>query len=390
MDSDFLSFIQNKSQYYATIDIERMPRIWAEIRSHFSIQAKVVHIIGTNGKGSTGRMLAHLLWKQGMRVGHFSSPHIFKIHERFWMDGLEADDSDLNRVHRFLIETVPCHLIEEMSYFEYTALMAFYLFCETDYMVLEAGLGGEYDATNVLSKSLSLVTPIDYDHQDYLGNTIEKIATTKLKSIKNPAIIGVQKHLEVDKVALELSEKYEWEYWRCEEYLEPEECVGVHHTITENGLPDFQWENLMLACSALKFFSRKINLQDLSTWQFPGRCQKIATNITVDVGHNPLATHAILRQYGTKKVNLIYNCLNDKDYQSILKLLAPIIKVIYFIDIDSQRAQEREMLEKFSSELGLNVQNFDTIAYNETEEYLVFGSFVVVETFIKHWEMYAR
>lgn len=390
VETDFFSFIENKSQYYASIDIERMPRIWAEVHAEFSIDAKVVHIIGTNGKGSTGRMLAHLLWKQGKRVGHFSSPHILSIRERYWSQGEDATDTDLNRAHRFLLDKIPSDFIEEMSYFEYTTLMAFHLFGEMEYMILEAGLGGEYDATNVLPKTLSLVTPIDYDHQEYLGDTIEKISTTKLNSINNPALLGLQKHTEVYVIADKISVQKGWQYQRCEEMLSTQERERTTHTIRENAFPPFQVENLMLACGAVKFFSEKIVLEDLKEVSIKGRCQKLSDNVTIDVGHNPLAAQAILRQYRGKKVNLIYNCLNDKDYQSILKILFPIIKVIYFIDIDSQRAQEKVMLEKFSSELGLHVRNFDTIAYDQREEYLVFGSFVVAETFMKQWTMHAR
>jgi len=194
-------FLNKKPLFYNEIDYKRMPNCWNEVKSNFSIPKKIVHIIGTNGKGTTGRFLAYYLYKMGYKVGHYTSPHILKFNERIWINGNDIDDESLEKAHQKLQNIIPECYLERLSYFEYTTFLAMKSFEELDYVILEAGLGGEYDATSVFERDTSLVTTIDIDHQSFLGNTIEEIATTKLNSIKSKAIIGKQIHPEVMQIA---------------------------------------------------------------------------------------------------------------------------------------------------------------------------------------------
>ena len=161
-------FLAQKPLYYKKIDYTRMPRAWESVREHFTLPT-IIHVIGTNGKGSTGRFLAHYLYKIGHRVGHYSSPHISKFNERIWIDGADIPDTILEQTHEKLQTFLSDEFIESLSYFEYTTLLGMLAFEGFEYVVLEAGLGGEYDATAVFGSDLTLITPISLDHEAFLG-----------------------------------------------------------------------------------------------------------------------------------------------------------------------------------------------------------------------------
>ncbi|WP_236617361.1 Mur ligase family protein [Lebetimonas sp. JS032] len=191
MSSKLNKFLEKKPLFYKEIDLKRMPKAFNLIKNNINLKP-VIHIIGTNGKGSTGRFLAHTLLKKGYSVGHYTSPHILKFNERIWINGKDIDDEDLEIAHSRLQKLLPEKVSESLSYFEYTTLLAAIAFEGLDFVIMEAGLGGEFDATAVFDKKITLITPIDYDHQNFLGNSIKEIATTKLNAIEKEAIIGKQ------------------------------------------------------------------------------------------------------------------------------------------------------------------------------------------------------
>ena len=163
----FENFIENKPLYYKEIDHERVHKAYARLKPYI-LRPLVIHIVGTNGKGSTGRIMATLLNDDVYRsVGHFSSPHILKFNERIWIDGNNISDTALDDAHRQLYAILGKEMSDALSYFEYTTLLAFVATKEVDILILEAGLGGEFDATNVIEKELSVITPIGLDHQDF-------------------------------------------------------------------------------------------------------------------------------------------------------------------------------------------------------------------------------
>ncbi|RUM68043.1 MAG: bifunctional folylpolyglutamate synthase/dihydrofolate synthase, partial [Sulfurovum sp.] len=165
----FENFIENKPLYYKEIDHERVHKAYARLKPYI-LRPLVIHIVGTNGKGSTGRIMATLLNNDKDRsVAHFSSPHIIKFNERIWIDGDDISDNALDDAHHQLYAILGKEMSESLSYFEYTTLLAFVATKEVDVLILEAGLGGEFDATNVIEKEISVITPIGLDHQDFLG-----------------------------------------------------------------------------------------------------------------------------------------------------------------------------------------------------------------------------
>ncbi|MCF6174017.1 MAG: bifunctional folylpolyglutamate synthase/dihydrofolate synthase, partial [Campylobacteraceae bacterium] len=187
-----VEFLEKKPLYYDEIDYDRMPSAYKSISDKLKLP-KIIQIVGTNGKGSTGRFLAQMLKFQNLIVGHYSSPHIIRFNERIWLNGKEVSDDTLEFAHNKLQLMLSKDFIKTLSYFEYTTFLAILIFSEEcDYIVLEAGLGGEHDATSIFPKVLSVITPIGYDHEDFLGENINDIATTKLNSIDKKAVISRQ------------------------------------------------------------------------------------------------------------------------------------------------------------------------------------------------------
>lgn len=377
-------FLEYKTLYYDKIDFTIVKSSWQILSKKIKLPF-VIHVVGTNGKGSTGRFLAHYLHKTDYKVLHYSSPHIMKFNERIWINGSDVSDENIEIAHRFLQELYEIELLEKLTYFEYTTLLAFYLSKDFDYLVLEAGLGGEFDATNVVENNLSLITTIGLDHQSFLGNSVEEIASTKMRSCDNKMIIGYQVFDEVIKTAYKVKEQILEQRNRNIEIIEVKEFDK--YPINEK-FASYLKRNLHLVIACLNELKIPIDTKLFDDVPLFGRCQKIATNITIDVGHNPLAAEVIKKEFENKKVTLIYNSYADKDYVEVLKILKPIIKKLIIIELDDKRVVKKDDLLEVITQL--NIPNEERIKIEEDEEYLVFGSFLVVEKFLSLIGFYAK
>jgi dihydrofolate synthase / folylpolyglutamate synthase len=369
-------FLEYKTLYYDKIDFTIVESSWQILSKKINLPF-VIHIVGTNGKGSTGRFLAHYLYKKKFKVLHYSSPHIMKFNERIWINGNDVSDENLELAHRFLQEIFSLELLSKLTYFEYTTLLAFYLSKDFDYLVLEAGLGGEFDATNVVENNLSLITTIGLDHQSFLGDTIKQIATTKMRSVDTKMLIGYQVFDDVIKTAYEVKEQILKERNRNIEIIEVKEFDKYE---LNNNFASYLKRNLHLVIECLNELKIPIDLKLFDDVPLFGRCQKILPNVTIDVGHNPLAASVIVKEFEGKKINLIYNSYKDKDYEEVLKILKPIINKIIIIELDDKRIVDKNNLLNIIKQL--NIMNDDTIKIEKDQEYLVFGSFLVVEKFL--------
>ena len=369
-------FLEHKTLYYDKIDFTIVKSSWNILSKKINLPF-VIHIVGTNGKGSTGRFLAHYLHKKKFKVLHYSSPHIMKFNERIWINGNDVSDENLELAHRFLQEIFSLDLLSKLTYFEYTTLLAFYLSKDFDYLVLEAGLGGEFDATNVVVNDMSLITTIGLDHQSFLGNTIKEIATTKMRSVDNKMIVGYQVFDDVIKTAYEVKEQILKERKRDIEIIEVKDFDKYE---VNDKFASYLKRNLHLVIACLNELKIPIDLKLFDDVPLFGRCQKILPNVTIDVGHNPLAAAVIVKEFEGKKITLIYNSYKDKDYEEVLKILKPIIDKIIIIELDDKRIVDKNSLLNIIKQL--NIMNLDTIKIEEDQEYLVFGSFLVVEKFL--------
>jgi len=391
-------FLESKPLYYKEIDHERVHHAYAMLKPHIK-QPRTIHVVGTNGKGSTGRMVAHLAYKSGLKVGHYTSPHIMKFNERIWIDGVDSSDEVLEVAHQRLFEILGKMMSAALSYFEYTTLLAFVVFEHCDLMVLEAGLGGEYDATNVCNKELSIITPIGIDHQAFLGESIEEIAATKIRSIQKQVLLAPQPYDEVVEVAKRIAMEKKAKIFipPSSSYLIRESTSGIQQKLWIHGssprMMEFQaiakrkgWggyliDNAMVALRALDILDIEYTIDDLLSLELFGRFYALTENIRIDVGHNPLAARAIEKALD-KEVVLIYNSLDDKDYEEVLRTLKPKVKRVEIIPIHSQRATTLEAIEKALNKVGLEYSYFKG-EIDKDENYLVFGSFYVVEAFLK-------
>jgi dihydrofolate synthase / folylpolyglutamate synthase len=369
-------FLEYKTLYYDKIDFTIVESSWQILSKKINLPF-VIHIVGTNGKGSTGRFLAHYLYKKNFKVLHYSSPHIMKFNERIWINGSDVSDENLELAHRFLQEVFSLELLSKLTYFEYTTLLAFYLSKDFDYLVLEAGLGGEFDATNVVVNDLSLITTIGLDHQSFLGDTIKQIATTKMRSVDTKMLIGYQVFDDVVKTAYEVKEQILKERNRNIEIIEVKEFDKYE---LNNNFASYLKRNLHLVIECLNELKIPIDVKLFDDVPLFGRCQKILPNVTIDVGHNPLAAQVIVKEFENKKITLIYNSYKDKDYEEVLKILKPIISKIIIMPLEDKRIVGKDSLLKIIKQL--NIINEETINIEDSEEYLVFGSFLVVEKFL--------
>ena len=367
LPTDLEEFLENKPLYYDKIDYERMPNTYKRIQ-HLLPKPKIIHLVGTNAKGTTGRFLAQSLYDAGYNVGHYTSPHILRFNERIWINAQDIDDSSLQKAHQKLQKILTQEESDALSYFEYTTLLAMVAFESCEYVVMEAGLGGEKDATAVFDSILTIITPIDFDHQNFLGTTIEQIATTKINAAKNAILVAKQPHQEVIEVAKKIAEEKKIPLYFVQQKKLP-----------KNNLAPYLQENLQTALNALDIL--KIAPKKIPTLQLFGRLSKIAPNIIIDVGHNPLAAKAITKALQPKKYTLIYNTFSDKNYKKIIKILTPIIDSVEILTIYNQRGVDIDDLQRTLTNLKIEYSIFERI--DPKKQYLVFGSFSVIEEFLK-------
>jgi len=385
--ASFFDFLEAKPLYYDEIDHRRVHHAYALLHAHIK-HPRTIHIVGTNGKGSTGRMLAHLAYLSGLSVGHFSSPHILKFNERIWIDGLDSSDEVLELAHQKLYAILGQKMSEALSYFEYTTLLALVAFEQVDFIVLEAGLGGEFDATNVCDKELSIITPIGIDHQAFLGDTIEDIASTKIRSIQKQVLLAPQVYNEVLEVAKKITKEKKAILYHQERISklvgwENPTIKAVMDIAKSNSWASYLIENARTALKALDILSISYNITDLKTLKLFGRFYPLMDNIRIDVGHNPLAAQAIVKALN-RSIVLIYNSLDDKDYEQVLRILKPKITRVEILPITNQRAVTSQSIKKALEKLEIAYSEFSGSVVDD-EEYLVFGSFYVVEEFLKRY-----
>ncbi|MGL2501771.1 Mur ligase family protein [Helicobacter pylori] len=376
------AFLETKPKEYHKFDPSRFIQIYKDFKNaFFEIQAKVIHVVGTNGKGSTGRFLTLLLADQNFKVLHFTSPHVFEFRERFFLNGSVVEESVLENAHQQL----QSHAFSSAcSYFEYATLLAVMLAKDCDYLVLEAGLGGEFDSTNALEKTLSVFTPIDYDHKEFLGDSLESIATTKLKAMGSLSIIAPQQEL-----VLNIAQKIAKDKHAKLILVQNEISQEVKAYIERYHLAHFLAMNLEVALKAFETLlpcNKEEVLKNLKPLNLIGRCELLSPNILIDVGHNPHSAKALkeeIKRVFNTPIILIYNCYQDKDAFLVLEILKPVVKKVLILELHNERIIQLEKLKGILETLGLEHALFEYL--KENENYLVYGSFLVANAFYKRY-----
>lgn len=367
-------FLQSKGAEYAPFDPDRARTIYKYLSPHLKHPSKNIHIVGTNGKGSTGRFIALGLLQAGYKVLHFTSPHLFTFNERFYKNGHIVDDETLKKAHQFL---QGFDFIHQCSYFEYATFLACVLAQDVDFFVIEAGLGGEYDSTSCIRRDISVFTSIGMDHQEILGNSIEEIAITKLNSMTHTAFIAYQSFPIIKELAHQIAYKKNAKLYE----VSPSRQAVIYSE--KYFLPSFLRDNFDTAINVLNFFNIDLEIQSFPPLDLIGRCQKFSPNITLDVGHNEDAAKQLARFFNHKKIILVYNTYKQKDVRSILKTLRKIVKKILIIEVKNDRIIEISKLKSIIEELGIDFEVFNPLMMDENEEYLIFGSFSVIKQFLE-------
>ncbi|WP_121104237.1 bifunctional folylpolyglutamate synthase/dihydrofolate synthase [Helicobacter pylori] len=376
------AFLETKPKEYHKFDPSRFIQIYKDFKNaFFEIQAKVIHVVGTNGKGSTGRFLTLLLADQNFKVLHFTSPHVFEFRERFFLNGSVVEESVLENAHQQL----QSHAFSSAcSYFEYATLLAVMLAKDCDYLVLEAGLGGEFDSTNALEKTLSVFTPIDYDHKEFLGDSLESIAATKLKAMGPLSIIAPQQELVLNIAQTIAKEKHAQLI-----VVQNEISQEVKAYIERYHLAHFLAMNLEVALKAFETLlpcNKQEVLKNLKPLNLIGRCELLSPNILIDVGHNPHSAKALkeeIKRIFNAPIVLIYNCYQDKDAFLVLEILKPVVKKVLILELHNERIIQLEKLKGILETLGLEHALFEEL--KENENYLVYGSFLVANAFYERY-----
>jgi dihydrofolate synthase/folylpolyglutamate synthase len=329
-----------------------------------------IHIAGTNAKGSTASYIAAILEQSGFKTGLYTSPHLYDFRERIKISNKMIDHNSLIRLFE-LVEKAD-NGERKATFFEFTTALAFKYFEENkvDAAVIETGMGGKFDSTNLVTPHLSVITNVTMDHSDFLGNRIELIAEEKAGIIKNnvPVLTGEQnkKVLKIIKKKAEntnsplfiINKDFEIKQENgnfflsdCDKVLLKPLLKGKHQIIN-SGISAF-------ACLLLnRFYPEIFKIEKnqiekaIKKTLWRGRLEVLSKSpeFIVDCAHNPDSCR-VLKEYleeKPKKITFVFGSLNDKDYQKNLKILEPLAEKFIFTKPDSPRALEPQALKKLT------------------------------------------
>ena len=354
-------------------------------------QLKFIHVAGTNGKGSVCTMLSAILsrtHKPTLQVGLFTSPHVFEYTERIKINDVEINKETFAKKITKIIELAQKHNIH-LTEFEILTVVAFEYFAENnvDVVILETGLGGRLDSTNVIEKNIcSIITHIDLDHTERLGNTIEKIAIEKAGIIKENCPVLISENNAGFKTIKKIAKE------KISQIILSVPCMrevgGEGFTLQGT----YQKENLALVLKAIEILNQNgFNIsqenieQGLKNVKHPCRFEYFEEeNILIDGAHNPNGTK-VLREsldvyFPNKKINFIFGCLKNKNYPEMMKNLFTSKDDIYFFHFDSPNAcsyQELAGACKFAS------KPFSEYKKDKNTITVICGSFYMIKEVLK-------
>jgi dihydrofolate synthase/folylpolyglutamate synthase len=341
---------------------------------------KTIHVAGTNGKGSVSHLLAAVLQSAGYKTGLFTSPHLKDFRERIRVNGAMIDERFVvNFVEEFISKNNQLKL--QASFFELTTIMAFDHFKDegVDIAIIEVGLGGRLDSTNIITPELSIITNISFDHTAILGNTLEKIAAEKAGIIKPgiPVIIGEFQPETAVVFTLKAANEKAPLLFADQEYRSTttdngelsfyKNCSLLYNNIIAGLKGNYQLKNFLTVIAAIGVLIEKWNIQHTAVQQgfarvteitgLQGRWQQLGDNpkIICDTGHNEAGISWVVEQLKKEtfeKLHIVFGVVNDKDSKSILALL-PADAEYYFTRAAIERALDENMLKEQAALFGL-------------------------------------
>ena len=345
-------------------------RILLEALGNPQTKSKFIHIAGSNGKGSTLNATREILMAHGLQVGAFISPHLERPNERITINKVQISDEQFLNFANEIAHAVHTKLNGKFpSFFEFMTILAFLYFAQSDVdvVILETGIGGRLDSTNVITPEVSIITTIALEHTAMLGDTYELIAAEKAGIIKEakPVVIGVKHEAsravikayakQMNAKAYVLGEQIHvtpkanqrFDYEAIEQFADLQLAMaGVH-----------QMENAALAITACSLFLNTLQEEPLrkalQTAVWEGRFEQPLEQVVLDGAHNPEGTAALIETlkqvYPNQKYHFIYAAMADKDHAASIKMMDQIATTITFTQIQLPTAKSAEALHELST-----------------------------------------
>ena len=387
-----LSYINDKDKFGSRLGLSSIGSL-LEILGNPQIGLKYLHVAGTNGKGSTSSYLANILQTAGYKVGLYTSPFLERFNERIQINGVDISDESLGRITALVKDAADSMVeqgLEHPTTFEILTAIAFIYYQEeaTDYVVLEVGLGGRFDSTNIIDSSLvSIITTLDYDHIVELGDTLGKIAYQKAGIIKeNGLVVSYPQAEEAALVIKEVSAEK-----NAELFFSPNNTIKIkeenefgsifdynfdNHKLDDlkiSMIGEYQINNASLAVTALLVLRDKglLKITDeeirngLSKTKWKGRLEVLKRNPTflIDGAHNVQGINQLakaLELFDYDKLILGIGILKDKDVDHMIAKLAPMADIIVVTEVKMPRKLEAE-------KLAIEIKKYNDNVYVEKE-----------------------
>jgi dihydrofolate synthase / folylpolyglutamate synthase len=384
---EFIDWLYGLQRFGIKLGLEKISYLLNEIGNPHT-RYPVIHVAGSNGKGSVASMIAAVLQAHGLRVGLYTSPHLVRFSERIKINGEEIAESDVVNYSNHLQNQVDTL---RATFFEATTAMAMKYFADrkVEVAVLETGLGGRFDATNVVTPVLSVITSVGLEHQKYLGRTIGRIAYEKGGIIKAgvPVVSGVQsaRAIEVlNEIAGYMNAPIVEVTPHTTAILQEK---NLHRSVADIyfrdvnlyesfviGLPGvYQIQNALTAIRAIDVLRGKV-LKSFIKWEITdeqlrygferiipltdlkGRMQLLQRNGSwlLDVAHNPGGMRELVRsitEAGMVNLPVVFGVVNDKDVRSMLRSLSRVAKVLYLVEPMNERAVSVQELHDIAQEM---------------------------------------
>ena len=400
----WLEYIQSLGPKEIELGLERIKPVYEKIIKPF-LAAKTVVVGGTNGKGTTVEFLSQLLISKNRNVGTFTSPHLFDFNERIKVNGQAVSEKHIIDSFKLIEEKRGS---AQLTYFDFSTLAALLIFNEfnVDIMVLEIGLGGRLDPVNIVDSDIAILTNVELDHQDWLGNNREVIGEEKaaIFRFKKPVILGqhsipesvFKKATELQNQVYRVGERFDyqvndsqkkWSY----SFLGKKEII-----FSAIQLNNFSVSSLSCALTALCILEEEVNVDIeavLNKTDLKGRCELIENRFLLDVSHNEssakyLSSFLERNFESDREISAVFGVMSDKDIDAIIEPLLGRIKKWYVTSPNIERSKGPQDLSKLislksSSQVNQvkSVKEACLKAHEETGEgglILVFGSFYTV------------
>lgn len=374
-----LKYIKNTQKFGSILGLERIAKLM-ELLGNPQKRLKFVHVAGTNGKGSTVAFMESVLTQAGYRVGMYTSPGLHSLNDRIRIGSKEIEDHRVAEIMdriRWRIDEMISEGLDSPTEFEIITALAFEYFYqeETDIVLLEVGLGGRLDSTNVIETPLlSVITPVDYDHMDILGNTLEEIAGEKAGILKaGTELILYPQRQEAERVIMQKADELEIPVHKVsfdqvqgkgqDDYTQQFLYDNEEYKLTILG--EHQVKNAVVAIEALNVLDH-IGMRiphdalkkGLLMAKWPGRFEILSHDpmVVIDGAHNLQGVQVLrsnlLKYFRDRKVIFIMGVLKDKSYIEMIEEILPLAKSFVTITVDSDRALSGEDLSEIIHDEG--------------------------------------